>query len=192
MDPLALFKSERILAREAQDPMANLCTVGSNGAGNGTEAPEMRTLVLRDVGEDLAIFINATSPKWPELQNTASVLTYWPSTQIQYRLLAHTLPVASQLVAESWLLRPDAPKKMDWFYTTKMPQSAKAGTRQALLEQVNALSPPEPLVAPDTAQGLVLKPFRIERLDLTQDNGIHDRTLYVHSEGAWTVETLVP
>ena len=188
MDPLDRFKADRNLARDAKDPMANLCTVASLD----NENVELRTLVLRDVGADLAIFINATSPKWAKLQEGGSVLTYWPSVQIQYRLQVRTTPVPTDVVAESWQLRPDAPKRMDWFYTRQQSQSTDIGSRDRLLDEALGLDLPDPLVAPDTARGLLLRPYKIERLDLTQDNGIHDRTLYEESGDAWTTTTLVP
>ena len=188
MDPLARFKADRDRARAQQDPMANLCTVGNQGEAT----TELRTLVLRDVGDELAIFINATSPKWSALQQNAGVLTYWPSIQVQYRMSVDTKHVAEAIVAESWQLRPDAPKQMDWFYTTVQSQSSAIGTREDLLAQTNAMTLKEPLVAPETAQGLILTPYKIERLDLTQENGIHDRTSYEFKDGAWTETTLVP
>ena len=188
MGPIDQFKTDRDLARAAKDPMANLCTVANTGA----EGAELRTLVLRDVGEDLAIFINATSPKWSSLQDSASVLTYWPSVQIQYRLQVTTELVDPDFVAESWQLRPDAPKRMDWFYTNEQAQSTDISSRERLLEEALGLELPDPLVAPATARGLLLRPYKIERLDLTQDNGIHDRTLYQWSGNSWVATTLVP
>jgi pyridoxine/pyridoxamine 5'-phosphate oxidase len=48
------------------------------------------------------------------------------------------------------------------------------------------------LVAPEGAKGLLLLPDVIERLDLTQSNGVHDRVRY-HREGdRWQQRTLVP
>ena len=188
MGPIDQFKADRDAARAAKDPMANLCTVANVSA----DGAELRTLVLRDVGEDLAIFINSTSPKWAPLLEGASVMTYWPSVQIQYRLQVATEPVDADFVAESWQLRPDAPKRMDWFYTNQQAQSTDIGSRERLVEEALGLELPEPLIAPETARGLLLKPYRIERLDLTQDNGIHDRTRYQWSEDRWTGTTLVP
>ncbi|NKC01029.1 MAG: hypothetical protein GKR90_21390 [Pseudomonadales bacterium] len=168
--------------------MANLCTVGHNG----TATAEMRTLVLRDVGEDLAIFINSTSPKWSPLSHSVSVLTYWPSIQAQFRILANTSSVAEDFVADSWQLRPDPPKRMDWFYSTVKAQSSRIESREQLLEEVAAVELPDPLVAPQTARGLILSPYLIERLDLSQDNGIHDRMRYEKRGDTWVGTTLVP
>lgn len=188
MDPLARFKSDRQRARSDRDPMANLCTIGHNG----DTTAEMRTLVLRDVDNDLAIFINSTSPKWRPLSQSVSILTYWPSIQVQFRILANTSHVAEDIVAESWLLRPDPPKRMDWFYSSVTEQSSPIASRERLLEQVAAIDLPNPLIAPKTAQGLILSPYQMERLDLSQDNGVHDRTLYLWQQDNWAETTLVP
>ena len=89
MNPLVTFKADRDRAREAGDPMANLCTV-ANLDGEGVV--QQRTLVLRDVGEDLGIFVNATSPKWPHLQTRCSVLT--SSANSISTLLPSSRPIA--------------------------------------------------------------------------------------------------
>ena len=189
MDPLETFHQERGDAFAAKDPMAPLSTVASVDASG---VPQLRTLVLRDLDGRLALFINATSPKWESVSKACAVCTYWPSTQIQYRISATTEPVPAEIVAESWLLRPDAPKRMDWFYTQMTPQSSPIEGRDALLNSLQDLNLPDPLVAPDTARGLYLNPTSIERLDLTQANGVHDRTLYTLEAEEWRVSTLVP
>ena len=188
MDPIEQFKADRDRARAASDPMANLCTVGHNG----DVSAELRTLVLRDVGRELAIFINATSPKWDLLSGTASILTFWPSVQIQYRLLANTAPIDADVVEESWLLRPDPPKRMDWFYTKHSAQSSPIADRATLLDELQNLRLSEPLVSPETARGLILNLKRVERLDLSMDNGVHDRRLFVRNNVGWNEQTLVP
>ena len=188
-DPLRLFARDRQRAWDAQDPMAALCTVANVDADG---AVQQRTLVLRDVDGSLAIFINATSPKWPAAQAVLSVHTYWPSVQVQYRLAVRTEPVDEQVVKDSWLLRPDAPKRMDWYYEQVATQSSAVASRDGLLAGLAGLTLPEPLVAPDNARGLILVPEQIERLDLTQENGVHDRVRYELGPQGWQAETLVP
>ena len=111
MDPIEQFYADRAEAQAAQDPMAAVCCVASY---DGAQV-QQRTLVLRDVEGELAIFINATSPKWATLQDAFSLTTWWPSVQVQYRMQGTTSLLDSNLVAESWQLRPDSPKRMDWF-----------------------------------------------------------------------------
>ena len=169
--------------------MAHLCTV-ANVDTHGR--PQMRTLVLREVDGQLAIFVNATSPKWTHLQAGFVLHTYWPSVQVQYRMHVNSDPLANKVVHDSWHMRPDMPKRMDWFYEQQSVQSSDIHSRALLLEQINTVELPDPLRAPENARGLLIKPFEIERLDLTQPEGVHDRTRYVLTADEWQVSTLVP
>ena len=188
-EPFDRFKSDLQRARDARDATANVCTVANVDADG---YPQARTLVLREFEDELAIFINRTSPKWEPLSQALTLVTYWPSIQVQYRISGTTRPIAHELVAESWQLRPDAPKKMDWFYTKVMPQSTPIGSREDLLAAVEALDLPDILVAPETAGGLIIEATRYERLDLTMENGIHKRQCWQLTDSGWQTTTLVP
>ena len=169
--------------------MAHLCTVANvDHAGR----PQMRTLVLREVEGQLAIFINATSPKWRHLQDFVVLHTYWPSVQVQYRMQAAPSPVKQSVVHDSWHMRPETPKRMDWFYEQHGVQSSQIESREALTTKLDEVTLPEPLRAPDNARGLLLTPIEIERLDLTQTDGIHDRKVFRYRNSHWHSEILVP
>lgn len=189
-DPIRQLLEERAAARELNDPCAALCTL-ANVDPEGI--PQARTLILREVEESLAVFINRTSPKWtPLVEGPVSVVVWLPTLDVQYRLQCDTEEIPQKLVHASWHLRPEPPKRMDWFYTLVAPQSSRIGSREKLLRSLAALDLPEPLTAPDSAHGLFLHPNRVERLHLGQDNGIHDRQHYHRDGSAWVVETLVP
>ncbi len=204
-------------ARAERDPCAELCALATVNADG---APEVRTLVLRDLedpadpadGTRLAVFINDSSPKWPAMARV-SALAYFPVLKIQYRLSCATAPVPEALVHGRWQDRPEAPKRMDWYYA-KHPQSSPVASRSQLIQEVGEISLPEPLVAPPSARGLYLTAFVIERLDLNQPNGIHDRRRWTRPtpsppgvsqppaatarsagnvpDGGWTEAVLVP
>ncbi len=188
-DPLALFNSDRQRARQAEDPMAHLCTVANTDAA---QQPQLRTLVLRDVEDQLALFVNANSPKWPFLQETFALLTYWPSVQVQYRLRVRGLPLDADRVHESWLLRPPAPQRMDWYYEQFSRQSTAVSSRDTLLRELRDVVLPEPLQAPANARGLRLEPLEMERLDLNQPDGVHSRVRYNRGQNGWHSQVLVP
>ena len=188
-DPLALFHADRARARAAEDPMAHLCTVANV---DERQQAQLRTLVLREVGDQLAVFVNATSPKWQSLTAGFAMHTYWPSVNVQYRFQVQAAHVDPQVVADSWQLRPDAPKRMDWFYEHHLGQSRPIESRDLLLSHLLQLALEEPLVAPANARGLIMEPVHIERLDLNQPNGVHDRRAYTLTEDGWTLATLVP
>ena len=188
-DPLEQLAQDRSRAFAEKDPCAGLCTLASlDGAG----WPDARTLVLRDLDGRLAVFVNATSPKFAHLDRV-SVVVWLPTVNVQYRLRCTTTPVPQATVQESWQLRPDPPKRMDWLYTTRQAQSTPVASRDELLKVLAGLELPEPLVAPDTARGLFLHPELIERLDLGMENGVHDRRRYrPGNPGGWIEEVLVP
>ena len=191
MDPIAQLARDRAEARRVDDPCANLCTVASvDSAGY----PQARTLVLRDVGGRLAIFANETSPKWREISLNAriSVVVWLPALNLQYRLRCGTERVPKDLVHDSWHQRPDPPKRLDWFYTNHLPQSSPLPDRATLLEHLARVDLPEPLAPPQTAAGLYLSPTAVERLDLNQSNGIHDRRHFELSAEGWVQSVLVP
>ena len=188
-DPIKQLSEDLRLAFERKDPCAGLCTV-ANVDPSGW--PEARTLVLRDVADRLAVFVNATSPKYAHLDRV-SVVVWLPTVNVQYRMRCSTTPVPQATVAESWQLRPDPPKRMDWLYTLKQQQSSEVASRAALLEILGGLDLPEPLIAPDTARGLYLDPEQIDRLDLGMENGVHDRRRYRKGNpGGWLEQVLVP
>lgn len=187
--PLELFQADRARAREAGDPMAAVCvlaTVSDDGQ------PQARTLVLRQVEDKLALFMHDSSPKWRQLQNSGLINAYWPSIEIQYRMRFTSHPVDPELVAASWQFRPDTPKRMDWFYDLEQAQSTPVASREALEQALDNLPISEPLSAPKTARGLLIDPWEIERLDLNQLSGLHDRRRYTLEGGRWHETVLVP
>ena len=159
-------------------------------------APEARVLVLRDLepvsGEaaPLGLFMNRNSPKYREIQNSATVaiVVYLPSLAVQYRMRCALEPLPASLVHDSWRLRPSIPKRMDWLYQ-KHPQSTSVVSRRDLLDLLDG---PEPETAPDSAIGFRLAAKVVERLDLNAPGGVHDRRRYFLDGARWRQEVLVP
>ena len=189
-DPLLRLADDRAKARAANDPMAALCMLATVDA---QRQPHARTLVLREFGSRLALFMNITSPKFAQLNTgKGSICIYMPSIQVQYRAIVNLQPVERELIAESWQLRPRMPKVLDWFYTDVQPQSTAVDSRADLKSVLNNLVLPDPLVAPATACGFYLEPSEVERLDLTQPDGLHDRTCWTLSGTTWSRQARVP
>ena len=191
MQLLTDLRAAREAARKANDACASLCTLSTVDAQG---EPQARTLVLRELEERLAIFINASSPKWLELNNSesVSVLVYLPSQSLQYRLQAKVSSVPKSVVDASWLLRPDTPKRLDWYYEDRQPQSSRIVDPDALADRLTQLLPEVPTAAPPTAKGLYLDPIRIERLRLNNTGAPHERVCEVLVDGISTTEHLVP
>jgi len=191
LDPIALLLADRARASDLRDPCASLCTLASvDHAGH----PHARTVVLREVDRGLAVFSNRTSPKWDQLEQgpSVAVVVWLPTLNLQYRLQCRTRPVPTAIVHGGWQHRPQAPKRLDWYYTLRQPPGTQVTDRKTLLEHLAALPLPDPLTPPDTAGGLFLDPVTVDRLDLAQADGIHDRRRFEHLGGGWVECTLVP
>ncbi len=188
-EPIELFKTDQQAARDKQDPQANLCVVSTV---DGQMKPQSRTLVLREVGGYLAIFINKSSPKWDELKNGIALQTYWTSTQIQYRMSVSTKQIDKAVINDSWQLRPDIPKKMDWIYQSGFPQSSRVESLDQIRSEIRKMTEVENLTATENAIGLILQPLTIERLSLDTADGIHDRKLFEWSKEEWSENQLMP
>jgi pyridoxine/pyridoxamine 5'-phosphate oxidase len=81
---------------------------------------------------------------------------------------------------------------MDWFYEQHGEQSSQITSREDLINKLDEVTLPEPLRAPENARGLLLNPIEIERLDLTQADGIHDRKVFRYRDSQWHRKILVP
>lgn len=150
--------------------------------------------MLRQLEGRLALFVNATSAKWQELESTPSlaVVVWLDALQRQWRLQAHTEPVPRELIASRWQQRPQLPKQLDWYYNRRQSQGSPVNDRAALLGALDGLELPEPLAAPPEARGLYLLPQRMERLDLDTPEGVHDRRRYDRHGDGWHETVLVP
>jgi pyridoxamine 5'-phosphate oxidase len=190
-EPMQQFLKDRDLARERADPWANLCATASVDLDGH---PSVRTLVLRDVEGRLGLFCNTSSPKWQHFASAerVSVLAFWATINVQYRLCCSTRPMEPAVVQSAWQQRPPAPKHLDWYYAHGRAQSTPVESREHLLAELQDLTLPEPLEAPAGASGVYLEPFHVDRLDLNQPNGFHDRRRYRRSSSDWVEEVLVP
>lgn len=190
INPWEQLHSDRSAATQASDACANLCYLATVDAAG---SPQVRTLVLRDLGDGgLGLFINKTSPKWDQLDAGVSVLVYLPSLSLQYRIQANLEPIAKSTVDQSWMLRPDTPKRLDWLYQSYQAQSTVVADQATLLSELDAQIPDTPEHAPESAQGLKLVPQQIERLDLNAQGGPHHRQLFKRENDRWQSLTLIP
>lgn len=185
---LQRWRQEQDAARQAGDPNASLIVLATvSPAGQ----PEARTLVLRWVEHEPALFVNRTSPKWQsiEAEPRVALLAYWPSLEIQYRIDGQVEPLADAVVHGSWRARPAIPRQLDQLYESFVPQSGVLAD-PAVLEMRLEDTSPDPAQVPAAASGLLLRPERIERLKL-QSNAPHERS-QAHVSSDWAEEYLMP
>ena len=189
VDPLVLLASDRSVARDRQDPLVDRCVLGTL-TREGRAA--LRTLVLRDIDERLAIFYSRSSAKHLELMNhdcQASLLVWLPSIEVQYRLEAQFEEMPKVEIDDRWQLKPNAAKRLDAIYE-RSPQSTLIEDVERFETLFAATVPP--VRAPHNATGCYIKPMRVERLALRKDPHMHDRRAYTRNGEFWTMRRLVP
>jgi pyridoxamine 5'-phosphate oxidase len=191
-DPITLLRNDRARARDAGDAWASLCVLATVDADR---VPQARVVVLRDIDERFAVFVNGTSPKCIEMEESAhqTVLVYLASLAVQYRLAVTLEPVPAAIVRASWLERPRIPKVMDWLYERVQRQSTPLASRQHLMDHYATIDSqlPEDVTAPPNALGYYLIAERVDRLELAGDRP-HSRSAFERYAGGWRTSTLVP
>lgn len=173
--------------------MAKTCTLALADHEGRASA---RTIVLREINDlGLVIFINQSSPKWQILSRGGhyEVLIWYPSIQCQYRIQGRAEEHPDGEVRQSWQMRPEAGKRLDFVYNT-FPQSSPVPDRDQLVKAIMATQPHidrgDPPPRGVTAFQLIAT--TIERLDLSPELTVHDRRRFNLEDGAWQMQVLVP
>jgi pyridoxamine 5'-phosphate oxidase len=195
VDPIQEIREERERAREAGDPLTDVCylvTVAS------TERAEARALTLRDITAlGVGVLINRTSPKWRQLSRTgtATVLIHWPSVRRQYRIWGGIAPIESERVDAYWRRKSHGSKLLEHYYTAFLAQSEPIASREAFLTGIEALRHRYPdrdaVPPPESLAGLYVVPREIETWHGSEER-LHDRRLFQKSGATWSCTTLVP
>ncbi len=192
-DPLSGLREDRARAREYGDANSELCWLATIDASG---LPRVRALVLRDVEEGLALFINATSAKGADLtrEPRCQIATWYPSLQRQWRLTVQTEPLSRTLLTSHWQRRPRSSQVMDHLYGDGFPQSTPLDDPARLRSAHDALdaalgSDPSP---PADALALKLEILGAECLQIHPADRLHDRWEYVQDGSGWTRRALVP
>ncbi len=195
MNPIIKIQDDRIDARKLGDTNADICFLALADA-NGKAS--VRTLVLRDINNNrFTLFINKTSPKWAAFSNDASyeLLIWYASMQRQYRISGTTQNIDLDIVKSNWQRRPIGSKYLDNVYETLGDQSSVIPSRKILTDKIAELKKtldPDQMVVPKQVAGIELIANRIEMLDLSMEDRIHDRQVFHYDGKEWHSETLIP
>lgn len=188
-DPVMLFRGwlREAESQEQSDPNAvTLATASPSGV------PSVRMVLLKGLDErGFAFYTSAESRKGMELAENprAAMCFYWKSLRRQVRV--------EGLVSEL----PDA--EADAYFHTRSRgsqlgavasrQSRPLASRELLEERVEAAEAryPKTVPRPDFWRGYVIWPERIE-FWVNGVERLHDRFLFVRTEGGWAKERLFP
>lgn len=188
-DPIALFRAwmREAEAGEPNDPNAvALATATRDGV------PSVRMVLLKGLDErGFAFYTNAESRKGVELAENprAAMCFHWKSLRRQVRVEG---PVSDLPLAES-----------DAYFHSRLRgsqigalasrQSRPVASREALEERVRAVEEryPDVIPRPDFWHGYVMWPERIE-FWINGIERLHDRFLFLRTNGQWKKERLFP
>lgn len=192
-DPTAALSADRIRARELDDSNADLCWLATVDADGW---PKVRALVLRDVADGHALFINATSAKGHELDRDprCQIACWYPSIQRQWRLQARVIALEPTVLAAHWRRRPRISQVLDHVYAQEFSQSSTLADPAALDSAHARLDAslgehPQP---PPEALGLRLEVASAECLQIHPGSRLHDRWRFTRSAAGWQRQALVP
>jgi pyridoxamine 5'-phosphate oxidase len=195
VDPVQEIRQERERAREAGDPLTDVCylvTVAS------TDRAEARALTLRHITDQgFGLLINRTSPKWQQFSRTgtATLLIHWPSVRRQYRIWGYLAPMELERIDSYWTRKSYGSKLLELYYTAFWPQSHRVESRQEFLAGIEALRHRYPerdaVPLPQSLAGIYVAPREIEAWRGSEER-LHDRRLFQKSDSDWASCTLVP
>lgn len=196
-DPIGLVVDDRVRARAAGDPFADLCVLATAGHAQDADAPGVRPIVLRDIGpQGIGLLISRTSPKWEPLSSGRyELLLLWLTIRRQYRVRGQIAPMPEDLVERYWNQKVHESRLLDVYYATYGAQSTSVPSRERFLEGIETLRrrypTSETVPRPELLRGVYLIPDRIEAWRGSPDR-LHDRRRFVREGGGWREETLVP
>jgi pyridoxamine 5'-phosphate oxidase len=189
-DPVDQFSAWFKEAREAglylPDAMA-LATVDAEGA------PNCRMVVLRGVENGgLLFFTDYSSEKSRELaaEPRATLLFFWNHFERQVRVRGTMTRTSREQSAAYFVKRP----RTSQLAALASPQSeiiADRAALEALFESARAKHEGEAVPLPDDWGGFFLKPDSWEFWQ-GRESRLHDRFVYVASDGGWVIERLAP
>jgi pyridoxamine 5'-phosphate oxidase len=194
-DPIRAVAEERARARQAGDPLVDVCYLATVAAPNRAE---VRALSLRDINErGFSVLVNRTSPKWVQLSSAgrATLLIHWPLIGRQYRIWGGIAPMELERVRHYWDLKRHESRLLEHYYTAFRPQSDPISSHEHLLEGVEVLRRRYPrqesVPIPESLEGIYVVPDEIEVWH-SSPNRLHQRRRYRRSPSGWQVEHLVP
>jgi pyridoxamine 5'-phosphate oxidase len=174
--------------------MTDLCILATAPDG---DAPGVRPVVLRDIGPaGVGLLLSETSPKWaPLARGRFELLLLWLSIRRQFRVRGRIQPMPQPLVQTYWEQKVHASRLLDLYYATYQAQSTVVPSREAFLEDIEALRrqhpTPESVPRPGLLRGVHLVPDRVEMWRGSADR-LHDRRRFARTADGWREETLVP
>lgn len=193
-NPMTEIIEARETAREAGDPLADVCFLGTVD----NEVAALRALALREIdGNGVGIVINATSPKWKQMSigERVGLLMFWPAVGRQYRVTGVVALMSAEELDRAWAKKTRRARLLEHYYEHFDVQSSEIEGRDVLergmAELERRFEGVDEVPKPDTVVGLKVKPVEIECWHDRTDR-LHDRWLWRLDGEEWSKRRLVP
>lgn len=199
--PFAKLIRDWHAAKESKDPNAPFCTLMTMDEESGF--PTGRILGMREVDPSgtILLYINNTSPKWKQLKANSKyeILLFWtvPNT-IQYRLRGtEWATLDKDTLEQRWQMKPHTAKILDYYYSNCQAQTtALSNGRDDFLNGMQKLQNQfvgQEVPFQSIAEGLILKPSRVEEWRNSPQDRLHERYLHEKTNSdSWETTALVP
>lgn len=167
----------------------------SLATANAEGRPHVRTVLLRGADEQgYAFYTNYDSQKGMDLAANpyAELLFYWPEQERQIRISGPVVRIPEQESTDYYHKRP---RDSQVAAHVSMPQSGVIGSRDELQQRFwdfhTTMVNQQQLDKPEFWGGYRLQPDYYEFWQ-GRPNRLHDRLCYTQTEGAWTLQRLMP
>jgi pyridoxamine 5'-phosphate oxidase len=172
---------------------AALITVDAEGF------PTTRFVTIRSFTRaGISISVSGDSPKIKHLMSNGKweLAGFWPLQLFQYRIRGTYEIRCGENERATWYMKPEASRVLDVYHENVRPQSTPLASREQLLEEVatlrrNIAAGLTPLEAKKVSC-LWLSPTLIETWEGSDDDRLHDRSVWKLCESKWVRTRLVP
>jgi pyridoxamine 5'-phosphate oxidase len=189
-DPLAQFD---VWHKEVMHVDAEAAITMVLSTADALGQPSSRIVLLRTLGEEgFGFFTNLTSRKAIEMDSNhqASLLFFWRNFQRQVRIEGDIICMPDEVADEYFAGRPRGSQIGAW----SSPQSASIPNRESLetmVEEYTKRFEGKTVPRPSYWGGYILDPKRIEFWQ-GRESRLHDRIVYIKSNGKWKIDRLAP
>lgn len=188
-DPMELFKTWLALAKEHEINDPNAMAVASvDDAG----MPDVRMVLLKDVGPGFSFYTNMESAKGDQLKRNpaSSICFHWKSIRRQVRIRG-LAEVISDQKSDAYFARRDRGARIGAWASQQSRVLDEPGILTQRIADYEDLYKDQDVPRPPVWQGFVIMPEQIE-FWVNRPFRLHERKRFTRTEDGWTTDFLYP
>lgn len=189
-NPFTAMVADQEKALSAGDPNARLLSLAT---ASGDGVPSTRVVVLRGIdSETLIILTSRLHQKWKDLNanRICEALVWWSSINVQYRCACSWRELSDAYRRELWGNISEKSRRLDVAYDHGFIPGQELKDRAALIEMIETIQLPD--TPPAHVVGISLETHTVERLEVSPEDRLHQRTKFIKQNGVWARLDLIP